>query len=56
MERLSADGMKALSPNGVLGRPADATAAAGAAICTALADELAGWIAEAFALDIGRAP
>lgn len=44
LERLMADGMKALSPNGVLGRPAGATAAAGAAICAALADELAAWI------------
>jgi creatinine amidohydrolase len=50
LERLGADGMKALSSNGVLGRPADATAAAGAAICAALADELAGWIARAFEL------
>jgi creatinine amidohydrolase len=49
-ERLGADGMKALSPNGVLGRPADATAAAGAAICAALAEELAGWIARSFEL------
>jgi creatinine amidohydrolase/Fe(II)-dependent formamide hydrolase-like protein len=42
--------MKALSPNGVLGRPADATAAAGAAICAALADEIAGWMASSFDL------
>lgn len=44
LDRLLAEGMKALSPIGVLGRPAGATAAAGAAICAALADELAAWI------------
>jgi creatinine amidohydrolase len=47
LERLLAEGIKALSPIGVMGRPAGATAAAGAAICAALADELAGWIAAA---------
>jgi creatinine amidohydrolase len=50
LERLGAEGMKALSPNGVLGRPGDATAAAGAAICAALADEIAGWVASSFEL------
>jgi creatinine amidohydrolase len=44
LERLMAEGMKALSPIGVLGRPAGATAAAGQAICAALADELAAWM------------
>jgi creatinine amidohydrolase len=44
LDRLMAEGMKALSPIGVLGRPAGATAAAGAAICGALADELAAWM------------
>jgi creatinine amidohydrolase len=50
LQRLHTEGMRALSPNGVLGRPAGATAAAGAAICAALADELAGWIKGAFDL------
>jgi creatinine amidohydrolase len=44
LERLMAEGMKALSPNGILGRPAGANAEAGAAICAALADELAAWV------------
>jgi creatinine amidohydrolase len=51
LERLMVDGIKAVSPNGVLGRPAGATAAAGQAICTALADELAAWIAEQLELE-----
>jgi creatinine amidohydrolase len=50
MERLHAEGMKALSPNGVLGRPAGANAAAGKAICDALADELAAWVRSALGL------
>jgi creatinine amidohydrolase len=50
MERLTADGMKALSSNGVLGRPADATTAAGEAICAGLADELASWMARELGL------
>jgi creatinine amidohydrolase len=48
LERLMAEGMKALSPIGVLGRPAGATAAAGAAICAALAGELAAWMRREF--------
>ena len=44
MDRLHNEGMKALSPNGVLGRPAGANATAGKAICDALADELAAWV------------
>jgi len=44
MERLMAEGMPAVSANGVLGAPAGATAAAGAAICTSLAETLAGWV------------
>jgi creatinine amidohydrolase len=51
LERLMVDGIKAVSPNGVLGRPAGATAAAGQAICAALADELAAWIAEQLELE-----
>jgi creatinine amidohydrolase len=38
-------GIDALSPIGVLGDPSISTATAGEAICAALADELAGWIA-----------
>ena len=50
MDRLHAEGMKALSPNGILGRPAGANAAAGKAICDALADELAAWVRSAVGL------
>jgi creatinine amidohydrolase len=38
------EGIHALSPIGVLGRPAGATAAVGEAICAALAGEMASWI------------
>jgi creatinine amidohydrolase/Fe(II)-dependent formamide hydrolase-like protein len=48
---MSSEGLHTLSANGVLGRPDGATAAAGAAICAALADELAGWMARE--LDLG---
>jgi creatinine amidohydrolase len=51
LERVSSEGIHALSPNGVLGRPAGATARAGAAICAALADEIAAWMASE--LDLG---
>jgi creatinine amidohydrolase len=54
LERLMAEGMKALSPNGVLGRPAGATAVAGAAVCAALADELAGWVRQSLARDVAE--
>jgi creatinine amidohydrolase len=55
MERLLAEGMKALSPNGILGRPAGATAAAGRAICAALADELAAWVTAELGAGAARA-
>jgi creatinine amidohydrolase len=45
MERMAAEGLDALSPIGVLGRPAGATAAAGESICGALADAVAAWMA-----------
>jgi creatinine amidohydrolase len=54
MERMAAEGMQALSPIGVLGRPADATAEAGAAICAALADAIAAWMAEELHLEDPR--
>jgi hypothetical protein len=50
LERMATEGIHALSPNGVLGRPAGATVQAGEAICTALADEIAGWMAEELGL------
>jgi creatinine amidohydrolase len=50
LERMATEGIHALSPNGVLGRPAGATVQAGEAICAALADEIAGWIAEELGL------
>jgi creatinine amidohydrolase len=51
LERLAAEGIDALSANGVLGRPADATAQAGAAICAALADAIAEWMARELGLE-----
>jgi creatinine amidohydrolase len=51
MERMAAEGIDALSANGVLGRPAGATAEAGAAICGALADAIAGWMASELELE-----
>ena len=45
LERVSSEGIHAVSANGVLGRPAVATAEAGAAICAALADEISAWMA-----------
>ncbi|ADB51213.1 Creatininase [Conexibacter woesei DSM 14684] len=50
VERMNAEGIAALSANGVLGLPRLATSPAGRAICAALADELAEWIREAFGL------
>jgi creatinine amidohydrolase len=44
LERLMGEGVAAVSANGVLGRPSVATAEAGAAICAALADEIAAWM------------
>ena len=55
LERLSAEGIHALTSNGVLGRPADATAEAGAAICGALADAIAAWMAAELGLERPRA-
>jgi creatinine amidohydrolase len=48
LDTLLNEGVHALSPIGVLGRPDGATAAAGEAICRGLADELAAWIAGEF--------
>jgi len=55
MDRLHAEGMKALSPNGILGRPAGATAAAGEAICAALAGMLADWVTAELGVGAARA-
>ena len=52
LERMLAEGIHAVSANGVLGRPAVATAPAGAAICAALADEISAWMARE--LDLGQ--
>ena len=45
LDILLQQGIDALSPIGVLGRPYIATPEAGEAICAALGDELAGWLA-----------
>jgi creatinine amidohydrolase len=55
MERMATEGMQALTPIGVLGRPAGASAKAGAAICAALADAIAAWMAEELGLEQPRA-
>jgi creatinine amidohydrolase len=55
MEELHARGMKALSPNGILGRPAGATAGAGEAICAALAGMLADWVTAELGVGAARA-
>jgi creatinine amidohydrolase len=44
------EGVHALSPIGVLGRPAGSSAAVGRAICAGLAEELSSWMAGAFDL------
>ena len=49
LERL-ADGVHTLSPTGVIGRPAGATVAVGAAFLDALAREIAAWLARTFGL------
>jgi len=49
LERL-AGGVHELSPTGVVGRPAGATAAVGVRILDALAEEIAGWLARTFGL------
>ena len=51
LDRLFADGVRALSETGILGRPAGARSDVGRAICDALADELAAWIATSFSTD-----
>jgi creatinine amidohydrolase len=48
LERLQRDGVGALSPIGVVGRPAGATADAGRRELDALADEIAGWLGATF--------
>lgn len=45
-----AGGVQALSPTGVLGRPAGATAGVGVRILDALGEEIAGWLARTFGL------
>jgi creatinine amidohydrolase len=50
-QRMHAGGIQEVSPNGILGRPAGATAEAGAAICAALADELASWLTAELGLE-----
>jgi creatinine amidohydrolase len=50
LERLRSEGIERLSANGVIGRPAGASAAAGARILEALAVELTGWLTETFGL------
>jgi creatinine amidohydrolase len=55
MDRLHAEGMKAISPNGILGRPAGASAEAGEAICAALADALADWVTAELGIGAARA-
>ncbi|MGN6870965.1 MAG: creatininase family protein [Solirubrobacteraceae bacterium] len=54
MERMAAQGLQALSPIGVLGRPAGASVEAGAAICGELADAIAAWMAEELRLEHPR--
>lgn len=48
LEKIFVEGIRPVSSSGVLGDPAGASAAAGAAVFDALADELARWIGEAF--------
>jgi creatinine amidohydrolase len=50
LERL-ADGVQALSPTGVIGRPAGATAAVGGHVLDALAGEIAAWLGRTFGLE-----
>ncbi len=53
MQRMFEDGMKAVSPTGVLGDPSQATAAAGEAIFAHIADYLTDWIAAELSSSIG---
>jgi creatinine amidohydrolase len=53
MQRMFEDGMKAVSPTGVLGDPSQATAAAGEAIFAHIAAYLTGWIAAELSSSIG---
>jgi creatinine amidohydrolase len=50
LERLSG-GVQALSPTGVIGRPAGATAAVGVRVLDALAGEIADWLGRTFGLE-----
>jgi creatinine amidohydrolase/Fe(II)-dependent formamide hydrolase-like protein len=50
LERIGREGIAALSPSGVIGRPAGASAPAGLRILDALAAELAGWLTQTFRL------
>jgi creatinine amidohydrolase len=56
LERMAREGLHVLAPNGVLGRPSGATAQAGEAICTALADAVAEWMAHELELELRPAP
>jgi creatinine amidohydrolase/Fe(II)-dependent formamide hydrolase-like protein len=58
LELLFADGVLALSDNGVLGDPTRASAAAGEAIMDALTDEIHGWMSRELSLEStdGAAP
>jgi creatinine amidohydrolase len=53
MQKMFEDGMKAVSPTGVLGDPSQAPAAAGEAIFTHHADDLARWITAEVSSSIG---
>jgi creatinine amidohydrolase len=54
LPRLRADGVRAVSPTGVLGDPAGASAEEGAALVAALADRLAAAVARWRVDDTGR--
>jgi creatinine amidohydrolase len=54
-ERLFAEGVRPLSPSGVLGDVRGATAAVGEALIAALADELAGFFARELGLELAQA-
>ena len=53
-ERLFAEGVRPLSPSGVLGDVRDATSAVGDALIAALADELAGFFARELGVERAR--
>jgi creatinine amidohydrolase len=52
LDQLFTGGMKSLSATGILGRPAGARSDVGQAVCSALVEELAAWIARSFSLDL----